>query len=257
MVIKTIELNGEQITEAFAPMSVTMTLEDEIDNSRGDMIVRENNVPEVGQDLDILVTWMNASPLHPRTKVIIKHTTNECMAMVKELKYKVDINTLHRIIFFYLADYLSINIVPQNIKSDEITSELLVITKILKKINKKLAIEISEIFVKEDFKQFLPLAHQLREAGAIIGLDDYGATEIDIFELEFFPLDFVKLDRSYSINEKHLDSRFHKKMIKIAKDRGLMLIAEGVENKTLNILRSFGYKFVQGYIFHKPEKFIS
>ena len=95
--IKSIELNGEQITEAFAPMSVTMTLEDEIDNSRGDMIVRENNVPEVGQDLDILVTWMNASPLHPRTKVIIKHTTNECMAMVKELKYKVDINTLHRI----------------------------------------------------------------------------------------------------------------------------------------------------------------
>ena len=154
-------------------------------------------------------------------------------------------------------DYLSINIVPQNIKSDEITSELLVITKILKKINKKLAIEISEIFVKEDFKQFLPLAHQLREAGAIIGLDDYGATEIDIFELEFFPLDFVKLDRSYSINEKHLDSRFHKKMIKIAKKRGLLLIAEGVENKTLNILKSFGYNFVQGYIFHKPEKFIS
>jgi sulfate adenylyltransferase subunit 1 len=95
--IKTIELNGEQIKEAFAPMSVIMTLEDEIDNSRGDMIVRENNVPEVGQDLDILVTWMNDKPLHSRTKVIVKHTTNECMAMVKELKYKVDINTLHRI----------------------------------------------------------------------------------------------------------------------------------------------------------------
>ena len=154
-------------------------------------------------------------------------------------------------------DYLSLNIVPLNIKSDEISNELLVITKILKKINKKLAIEISEIFVKEDFQQFLPLAHQLREAGALIGLDDYGATEIDIIELEFFPLDFVKLDRSYSINEKYLDSRFHKKMIKIAKKRGLMLIAEGVENKTLNILRSFGYNFVQGYIFHKPEKFIS
>ena len=46
-------------------------------------------------------------------------------------------------------------------------------------------------------------------------------------------------------------------MIKIAKDRGLMLIAEGVENKTLNIIKSFGYNFVQGYIFHKPEKFIS
>ena len=95
--IKTIELNGERINEAFAPMSVIMTLEDEIDNSRGDMIVRENNVPEIGQDLDVLVTWMNVKPLHSRTKVIVKHTTNECMAMVKELKYKVNINTLHRI----------------------------------------------------------------------------------------------------------------------------------------------------------------
>ena len=95
--IKTIELSGEKIEEAFAPMSVTMTLDDEIDISRGDMIVRENNVPQVGQDLDILVTWMNDKPLRSRTKVIAKHTTNECMAMVKALKYKVDINTLHRI----------------------------------------------------------------------------------------------------------------------------------------------------------------
>ena len=96
--IKTIELNGETIEEAFAPMSVTMTLADEIDNSRGDMIVRENNVPEVGQDIDVLVTWMSAVPLQARTKVVIKHTTNECVGIVKELKYKIDINTLHRIL---------------------------------------------------------------------------------------------------------------------------------------------------------------
>lgn len=95
--IKTIELNGEQISEAFAPMSVTMTLEDEIDNSRGDMIVRENNVPEIGQDLEVLVTWMSTKPIQARTKVVIKHTTNESIGMVKELKYKIDINTLHRI----------------------------------------------------------------------------------------------------------------------------------------------------------------
>ncbi len=95
--IKTIDLNGNQIPEAFAPMSITMTLEDEIDISRGDMIVRENNVPEIGQDLDLLVTWMSSSALYPRTKVIIKHTTNHCMGMIKDLKYKVDINTLHRI----------------------------------------------------------------------------------------------------------------------------------------------------------------
>ncbi|MUU77861.1 sulfate adenylyltransferase subunit 1 [Winogradskyella endarachnes] len=95
--IKTIELNGEQIQEAFAPMSVTMTLEDEIDNSRGDMIVRENNVPKVEQDIEALVTWMSTKPIQARTKVVIKHTTNETVGMVKELKYKVDINTLHRI----------------------------------------------------------------------------------------------------------------------------------------------------------------
>jgi sulfate adenylyltransferase subunit 1 len=95
--IKTIELNGEYIDEAFAPMSVTMTLEDEIDTSRGNMFVRENNVPNVGQDIEVLVTWMSSTALQVRTKVIIKHTTNECLGMVKELKYKVDINTLHRV----------------------------------------------------------------------------------------------------------------------------------------------------------------
>jgi sulfate adenylyltransferase subunit 1 len=95
--IKSIELNGENFTEAFAPMSVIMTLDDEIDISRGDMIVRENNVPEVGHDLELLVTWMNTAPLQPKTKVIIKHTSNECLAIVSDLKYKIDINTLHRV----------------------------------------------------------------------------------------------------------------------------------------------------------------
>jgi len=96
-VIKSIDLNGESIDEAFSPMSVTMTLEDEIDISRGDMLVRENNVPEVGQDIEVLVTWMSQKSLQSITKVIIKHTTNECLAMVKDIKYKIDINTLHRI----------------------------------------------------------------------------------------------------------------------------------------------------------------
>ena len=95
--IKNIDLNGVAIDEAFAPMSVNITLEDEIDISRGDMIVRENNIPEVGQDLDVLVTWMSQTPLQSRTKVIIKHTTNECIGMIKDIKYKIDINTLHRI----------------------------------------------------------------------------------------------------------------------------------------------------------------
>ena len=95
--IKNIDLFGESIDEAFAPMSINLLLEDEIDISRGDMIVRENNVPEVGQDLEVLVTWMSQTPLRERTKVVIKHTTNECLAIIKHIKYKIDINTLHRI----------------------------------------------------------------------------------------------------------------------------------------------------------------
>ncbi|MBD8490099.1 sulfate adenylyltransferase subunit CysN [Echinicola sp. CAU 1574] len=94
--IKDIQLNGKPIPEAFSPMSVTMTLEDEIDVSRGDMLVRPNNVPEVEQDLDVMICWMNQRPLSSRAKVILKHTTKECQAMVKEIKYKVNVNTLHR-----------------------------------------------------------------------------------------------------------------------------------------------------------------
>ncbi|MDN3204661.1 sulfate adenylyltransferase subunit CysN [Algoriphagus sediminis] len=95
--IKSIELNGEKIEEAFSPMSVTMTLEDEIDISRGDMIVRPNNKPDATQDLEAMVCWMNQRPLQSRTKLLIKHTTKECQAMVKDIQYKVDVNTLHRI----------------------------------------------------------------------------------------------------------------------------------------------------------------
>lgn len=94
--IKDIHLENENINEAYAPMSVTMTLEDDIDISRGDMIVRENNQPEVKQDLDVMVCWLNDSPLMPNGKYSIKHTTNEARCIIKEIKYKMNINTLHR-----------------------------------------------------------------------------------------------------------------------------------------------------------------
>ena len=94
--VKSIELDGEAIEEAFSPMSVVMTLEDEIDISRGDMMVRPNNVPQVGQDIDLMVCWMNQDKLRVRDKFLVKHTTNECQSMVKQLHYKVNVNTLHR-----------------------------------------------------------------------------------------------------------------------------------------------------------------
>ena len=95
--IKSISTYETELNEAYTPMSVNILLEDELDISRGDMIVRENNMPNVSQDIEILVTWMNQRPLTKRRKVIIRHTTNECIALIRELKYKIDINTLHRI----------------------------------------------------------------------------------------------------------------------------------------------------------------
>lgn len=95
--IKSIETLDGQLEEAFAPMSVTMQLEDDIDVSRGDMIVREHNRPNVGQDVDIMLCWLNQKPLAPNGKYALKHTSNDARCMVKNIQYKVDINTLHRL----------------------------------------------------------------------------------------------------------------------------------------------------------------
>jgi len=94
--IKRIDTFEGPVEEAFPPMSVTLLLEDEIDISRGDMIVRENNVPQVGQDLDVMLVWMNEKILRVDGKYALKHTTKDLRCLVKEVKYKVDINTLHR-----------------------------------------------------------------------------------------------------------------------------------------------------------------
>lgn len=95
--IESIDVFEEEIEEAYPPMSVTLRLSDDLDISRGDMIVKENNVPHIEQDLDVMVCWMNDKPLVPRTKYHLKHTTNDVKCMVKEIKYKVDVNTLNRI----------------------------------------------------------------------------------------------------------------------------------------------------------------
>merc|ERR1712000_24121 len=95
-VIKSIDTFEGQVQEAFAPMSVSITLEDDIDISRGDMIVRSNNKPEASQDIEVMLCWLNNSPAKPRSKYTIKHTSNDQKAMIKEVVYKIDINTLDR-----------------------------------------------------------------------------------------------------------------------------------------------------------------
>ncbi len=85
------------VTEAFPPMSVTIRLQDNIDISRGDMIARPNNQPMVVQDVDAMVCWMSeSSVLEPGRKLLVKHTTRTAKVIVKELQYRLDVNTLHR-----------------------------------------------------------------------------------------------------------------------------------------------------------------
>ena len=96
--IKAIEsMDGPQ-QEVFAPMSATITLEDEIDMSRGDMLVKANNKPVPTQDIDAMVCWFSSDkPLTGRGKYILRHTTKEVKAIVTEVCYKMNINTLRKI----------------------------------------------------------------------------------------------------------------------------------------------------------------
>jgi bifunctional enzyme CysN/CysC/sulfate adenylyltransferase subunit 1 len=91
-----IDLFDKELDEAFPPMSVTIRLDDDIDVSRGDMICRPQNAPSPAQDIDAMICWMSTSPLKPRQKLAIKHTTRMARTMIKDVQYRLDVNSLHR-----------------------------------------------------------------------------------------------------------------------------------------------------------------
>jgi sulfate adenylyltransferase subunit 1 len=84
------------VDEAYAPMSVTVRLADDLDVSRGDLICRPHNAPMMTQDVEAMVCWMTDKPLRSGAKLAIKHTTRSARAVVRELRYRLDVNTLHR-----------------------------------------------------------------------------------------------------------------------------------------------------------------
>jgi len=94
--IKTIDTSKGPLQEAYAPMSIAITLEDDIDISRGDMIVKTNNTPTPTQEFDAMICWLHTHTARPRTKYTILHTSNEQKAMIKEIVYKIDIDTYKR-----------------------------------------------------------------------------------------------------------------------------------------------------------------
>ena len=91
-----IDMFQTELAEAFPPMSVTVRLDDDVDVSRGDMICRPQNAPQPSQDIDAMVCWMATAPLRPRQKLAIKHTTRTARALVKDVQYRLDVNSLHR-----------------------------------------------------------------------------------------------------------------------------------------------------------------
>jgi len=95
--IKAINLGSETVEEAFAPMSVTITLEDEIDISRGDIISKPNNHPQSVQDIDVMLCWMNQREVQLNSKFHVRHTTKDVRGVLKEIQYKLDINSLQRV----------------------------------------------------------------------------------------------------------------------------------------------------------------
>lgn len=137
--IKAIEsMDGPQ-AEVFAPMSATITLEDEIDMSRGDMLVKANNRPEPTQDIDAMICWFDSKPLVGSGKYILRHTTKEVKALVTEICYKVDINTLHKVeddLTFNLNDIGRIKVrtsaplIADSYKSNRITGSFVLIDEL-------------------------------------------------------------------------------------------------------------------------------
>ncbi|MEO7716391.1 MAG: sulfate adenylyltransferase subunit CysN [Capsulimonas sp.] len=96
--VKSVDTFTESLSEAFAPMSVTLTLEDEIDISRGDTIVGlSESQPQVSQDLEIMICWLNERKLALNGKYTIKHTTREARCIVKDIQYKLNISNMERI----------------------------------------------------------------------------------------------------------------------------------------------------------------
>jgi sulfate adenylyltransferase subunit 1 len=95
--IDSIHTADGKLSEAFAPVSCSIILEDEIDISRGDMIVKNNNPPEKGQDIEAMLCWFSDKKMMIRGKYVIRHTSKEVKAIVIDLQYKININTLRKV----------------------------------------------------------------------------------------------------------------------------------------------------------------
>ena len=94
--IKSIEIGGKELTEAHAPQSVVLQLEDDIDISRGDLIVTNNQLPTISQELEVLLCWMDSKPLTKGNKYLLQINSRTVKSVIKDIQYKLDVNSLEK-----------------------------------------------------------------------------------------------------------------------------------------------------------------
>lgn len=94
--IKSIEIGGKELAEAHAPQSVVLQLEDDIDISRGDIIVTNNQLPTISQELEVLLCWMDNKPLTKGSKYLLQINSRTVKSVIKDIEYKLDVNTLEK-----------------------------------------------------------------------------------------------------------------------------------------------------------------
>ena len=94
--VKSIVTYDGELDEAFCPQCVTITLEDEIDISRGEMLVRPDNLPEIGRHFETMLVWMDEEPMDRKKQFYLKHNTNTTRATVDDICYQVDVNTMEQ-----------------------------------------------------------------------------------------------------------------------------------------------------------------
>ncbi len=153
--------------------------------------------------------------------------------------------------------HVFLNVTPTDFSNPLTVEKIAGLGQKFHQLDRDLVLELSEIFTPDELFACLQTVEVFREAGIIIGLDDYGTGVIRAADIAAFPFDLVKSDRSLCGFEDAWDSPLHAELMQVSETKPLILIAEGIEDidHTSGLL-ALGYKYVQGYAFDQPSKLI-
>lgn len=150
-----------------------------------------------------------------------------------------------------------INITPTDLEIPETIGLIRELIESASQYDKIISLEFSEIFTFGQLERNLATSELLQSEGALLGLDDFGTGVLTPENVSNFPFDFVKADRSLCCSVEATQNPLHLELVKVAKAKGIMLIAEGIEETdVIGPLRALGYDYGQGYLFQMPAKLL-